>query len=492
MNMKNKKNNLKFKILLIISFICIAIIITPKVFQNDTFYTIKVGESIIENGVDMKEHFAWTEGLEYTYPHWLYDVFIYLIYNFFGLNGIYISTIILSFILISTMYFTCNKITKDRGISYILSVILSLTMSSFIAARAQLVTYILFLIILYSIEMFRDTKNKRYSLYIILCSLLIANLHCAVWPFIFVLFLPYLVSDIIFFVNSKYFDNWVSLDRVDIENGSNFKSTLIVMIISIFTGFLTPNRFVPFTYLIKTKMGVSMSHISEHLPITINERPQLFVILSILIIFMLKKNMKIKLKDLFLLGGLALLAFMSRRSYALFAVLAIFSIARLLVMYIGKSSPLTVEKVLLNNIIFVIFICLFLSTSFAILSSNNKKDFINSKKYPVELSDYIINNLDLDNIKLFNEYNFGSYLLYKNIPVFIDSRADLYLEEFNPSCTIFRDAVGLYKSYNVIFDKYDISHVVIYNTNKLKVVLDLDDGYKELYEDDYFSLYERV
>ena len=95
MNMKNKKNSLKFKILLIISFICIAIIITPKVFQNDTFYTIKVGESIIENGVDMKEHFAWTEGLEYTYPHWLYDVFIYLIYNFFGLNGIYISTIIL-------------------------------------------------------------------------------------------------------------------------------------------------------------------------------------------------------------------------------------------------------------------------------------------------------------------------------------------------------------------------------------------------------------
>lgn len=490
--MKNKKNNLKFKILILISFVCIAIMITPKVFQNDTFYTIKVGESIIENGIDMKEHFAWTEGLSYTYPHWLYDVFIYLVYDSFGLTGIYVSTIILSFILISTMYFTCNKIIKDRGISYILSVILSLTMSSFIAARAQLVTYILFLFLLYSIESFRDTRNKKYGLYIILISLLVANLHCAVWPFIFILFLPYLMSDIVFFIKTKYFNKSVIFDRVEIEDGKNFKSTLMIMLLSFFTGFLTPNRFVPFTYLVKTKMSVSMSHISEHLPITINERPQLFVILVFLIILMLKKNMKIKLKDLFLLGGLALLAFMSRRSYALFAVLSIFSIARLLVMYIGKSNSLTVEKVLLNNIIFVIFISLFLSASFGVLSSNSKKDYINSKKYPVELSDYIINNLDLENIKLFNEYNFGSYLLYRDIPVFIDSRADLYLEEFNPSCTIFKDAVGLYKSYNIIFEKYDITHVVIYNTNKLKVVLDLDDTYKEIYEDDYFSLYERL
>lgn len=34
-------------------------------------------------------------------------------------------------------------------------------------------------------------------------------------------------------------------------------------------------------------------------------------------------------------------------------------------------------------------------------------------------------------MKLFNEYNYGSYLLYKGVPVFIDSRADLYAPEFN-------------------------------------------------------------
>ena len=45
----------------------------------------------------------------------------------------------------------------------------------------------------------------------------------------------------------------------------------------------------------------------------------------------------------------------------------------------------------------------------------------------------MLQNLDVKNIKLFNEYNYGSYLLYKGIPVFIDSRADLYAPEFNGS-----------------------------------------------------------
>lgn len=53
---------------------------TPIVFQNDTFYTIKIGELIFNKGIDMQDHFT-IHNLPYTYPHWLYDLIIYLIYN---------------------------------------------------------------------------------------------------------------------------------------------------------------------------------------------------------------------------------------------------------------------------------------------------------------------------------------------------------------------------------------------------------------------------
>ena len=33
-------------------------------------------------------------------------------------------------------------------------------------------------------------------------------------------------------------------------------------------------------------------------------------------------------------------------------------------------------------------------------------------------------------MKIYNEYNYGSYLLFRGIPVFIDSRCDLYTKEY--------------------------------------------------------------
>ena len=46
---------------------------------------IKVGEYISANGMQVIqeriEPFSWLDGMKYTYPHWLYDVGIYLIYD---------------------------------------------------------------------------------------------------------------------------------------------------------------------------------------------------------------------------------------------------------------------------------------------------------------------------------------------------------------------------------------------------------------------------
>ncbi len=90
--MKEKR---KFNIIAVILIILFAISISPKTLQNDTFYTIKIGELIVKNkNIDMLEHFSWHSNLKYTYPHWLYDVIIYLIYNIGGMFGIYISTCI--------------------------------------------------------------------------------------------------------------------------------------------------------------------------------------------------------------------------------------------------------------------------------------------------------------------------------------------------------------------------------------------------------------
>lgn len=102
----NKKDKIKFNVLAIICIIVFSFALTPKLFQNDTFYTISTGKQIVENGLDREDHFAWTE-LKYTYPHWAYDAFIYLIYDVRRISWyIYIYS---SFKLYTWNYVVCNK-----------------------------------------------------------------------------------------------------------------------------------------------------------------------------------------------------------------------------------------------------------------------------------------------------------------------------------------------------------------------------------------------
>lgn len=70
--MKNKKRIIIS--ILIITFLCACYTIKNYDKNKDTFYLIKLGEYILNHGIDFKEHFSFIQGLTYTYPHWLYSV----------------------------------------------------------------------------------------------------------------------------------------------------------------------------------------------------------------------------------------------------------------------------------------------------------------------------------------------------------------------------------------------------------------------------------
>ena len=144
-------------IILLVIF-CVAI--TPVTLQNDTFYAIKTGEVITQNGIDNVDHFSWHENLPYTYPHWLYDVISYYIYTFMGFEGIY--TMILTVILGLSIYFVNSKLSKNYIISFVITVGAMYLLRDYITARAQLVTFIFFIYTIYCIEQFLDTKKIRY------------------------------------------------------------------------------------------------------------------------------------------------------------------------------------------------------------------------------------------------------------------------------------------------------------------------------------------
>ena len=195
-----KKTNLKINILAIFLIVLMGILITPKAFQNDTYYTIAIGEHIVENGIDMKDPFSWHKNLKYTYPHWAYDLGTYLIYSVFGFQGIYFATIFLTIILGLTMYFCNANLNKNRFLSLGFTILALYFLRDFIAARAQLFTFILFILEVFFIEKYLETRKKRYGTALIIIPIILANAHLAVFPFYFVLYLPYIGEWLVYYL----------------------------------------------------------------------------------------------------------------------------------------------------------------------------------------------------------------------------------------------------------------------------------------------------
>lgn len=497
-----------FEIIAIILIAIFCISLTPKTLQNDTFYTIKIGEHIIENGgIDMIDPFSWHEGLEYTYPHWLYDVIIYSIYNIGGMTGIYISTCIFAIILGISIYKINSKLGQNKVISFVVTIGAMYMLRDYIAARAQLVTFILFILQIYFIERLIATKQKRYGVGLIAISIAIANLHVAVWPFSFVLYLPYIAEYIVAIWEEKTAEKYGKEPKEGYktikQKKDGTKYLVLIMLICVLTGFLTPLGTTPYTYLVKTMQGNTTQNINEHLPMTlIDNQDVLSVIIIFLALFIFTKN-KMRLTDLFMISGLILLMLYSKRQATMFVIIGSIILNRLIYNW-SENWIQDVDKKLIYTFT-TMFGTFMLSASILILSLYFIKPklndgYVDETVYPVQMSDFIVqyfdeNNVNLDDVRLYNEYNYGSYLLYRGIPVFIDSRCDLYAPEYNSGRDIFMDFIES-SSLNIwfedIFEKYDITHVILYKDSKMNMIIQDGnlDGYNLLKEDENFVFYE--
>ena len=564
MSEKDKKLlNIAFNILAVFCIAIFCIALTPKTFQNDTFYTIKVGQGIREWGIDGQDHYSFID-LPYTYPHWLYDVIISLLFDFLGgWTALYASTIILACTLGILLYFTLKKVTKNSLVSFLIALGQMFLMQNYIAARAQLVTFILFVLTILFIEKFLESGKKRYAIALIVIPILIANIHSAVWPFYFVLFLPYIGEYIVrIIIDAHIVHNiyrWIinikinrtnkilkkapkeSVEKYQVkiaeltkeyeENGSKFETILakreekrkrplklktekidrvkwliLIMFICLFTGLLTPIGDMPYTYTLKIMQGNTTSSISEHLPLTLIDSKSTLFCLTLIVAILIFTDSKIRLRDLFFLAGLTLLALMSRRQVSMLILFGGIVFARIITELIEKYDKKGSNEVMnfmtstIGEILTILFI---FSISYFVYIPNQNQPYVDIGSYPVEATKWIKENLDYKNIRMFNEYNYGSYLLFEDIPVFIDSRCDLYTPEFNGKkgddgkydgqdiFTDFMNISSIATYYDTKFEQYNITHIMTKTNTKLNMLISRDDGYTQIYKDEDFIIYER-
>lgn len=195
---------------------------------------------------------------------------------------------------------------------------------------------------------------------------------------------------------------------------------------------------------------------------------------------------------------MSILALISYKQFPIFLIGVMCIINKMVGVVISNDKKEKIQKILdkilsIKGTIFTALIIIIISLlQYKTIATQN---YIDNNEYPVLAASWIKGNVAIEKMKLFNDFNYGSYLLFKDIPVFIDGRADAYDPVFNgKQDDIFLDYMktsSLQVWYEDTFNKYGITHIITKTNSNFNIFLQRNISYKNIYNDGEFSIYER-
>lgn len=494
-NKKESKTKYSYKRILQAILLCIIVLIYIIAisfisFQNDTFFDIVLGDKYINEGITTLDDFSIHENLEYISHHFMVNIITYFIHLYTGFSGLYVLEIILASILAILFYVLNKKFLKNKKLSYAFVFVELAMMFGFISVRAQMYSYIFFLVELLCLENFLKMGKKRYLVILTLIPLFIINFHAGVIYFYYILIFVYLLNYIkVRFIKFEYEKTFIK----------RLKYLFIPTVLSIPLLFVNPFGIKCITYGIKTLSNSFINtYIAEFMQATLSSLNGniLFAALFIIIISYICTNKKIKIYHFLLLLGTTFMALMSNRHLSLFIICAvpcnlgyieniIYKIRDKLysgVIHKGK-------KVLKYSAYVMFFLTMWGFATYIFL--NKSHEYFPKNNYPIEAVNYIKENIGNDK-RIFNQYKYGSLLMYNDIKVFIDSRAELYTKEYNKDTNVaidYKNAVECTENYDDILEKYQIDYLLLDNKSPIAKNISSNSKFTLVFEDKYSCIY---
>ena len=169
-------------------------------FDNDGWFLLNSGRYVENYGIPHTEPFTIHEGFHFVMQQWLFALGLWKIYEIGQMQGMLFFNWIMGGLLISG-YYRLLQLSDDNDItiSRLLTIPAAFLLSFYICQRPQIASGLIFLIELYTLE-YAGKKAKPpkyvYALFFVL-SLLLINVHAAMWPMMSVFILPYVVESLL-------------------------------------------------------------------------------------------------------------------------------------------------------------------------------------------------------------------------------------------------------------------------------------------------------
>ena len=199
----------------------------------------------------------------------------------------------------------------------------------------------------------------------------------------------------------------------------------------------------------------------------------------------LLRGIKLPPTRILLLLGLLHMAFAQGRAVEILALLAPLVLAAPLARQIGVNDASASKATPARGVLFASVTLAMVSGTVAYSSAHRFEPHVHSA--PVAA----VTKLKTFNFtRVFNDYDFGGYLISQGVAVFIDGRTELYGEKFFVDHNA---ASGLMEPENLfrLLDQYNIEATLMRTQSAATKLLDHMDGWQKVYSDDIATIHVR-
>ena len=164
--------------------------------DNDSWDVLAEGRYVAENGIYYQDVLSMHEGLNVVVQNYGFAVIFYWVFAVFGTPGIYVVMLMLNLLVCYLFYKICMLISnKNVNLSLALTLAMDLVLAlGFVVTRAQMVSYVIFLTLIYILELYIKTGKMKYLWWIPILALAQINLHASLFLMLFLVMAAYIVD----------------------------------------------------------------------------------------------------------------------------------------------------------------------------------------------------------------------------------------------------------------------------------------------------------
>ena len=459
----------------------------------DLWWHLKTGELILKHGVPHTDIFSFTAfGRPWIVQEWLSEVIMGLVYGAGGLPGLMIGFALLSVLTFGLVYLSC----PGRPLLAASLTFLGCWAIQFVwRPRPQLFNIMMLSVYLW---LLRSVRNKKISwkwLYVLpFLACFWANLHSGHVMGLFV---------IAIILAGDAFQVW---GLCSVEEGVLepvwIKHLAFILFLSVLGSSANPEGFKIFLFPFNT-LGDSQiqTNINEWLSHDFHN-PLSWGFLAVLIlgaVSFILTPLRVSLSDRLLYVGAMAAGLYSRRHSPFFIIIAIPLIAR--AFWSSLTSRRWQEyftarfsfdrfwqvRYLLNTVVVVLALA---GVCFWSVQKIEKNNILIPKTYPVDAVKFL-KEKGFAGKRLFNDYAWGGYVLWNDVPVFIDGRTELYGRAiFGEYLTAYNIRRGLPWLQDFL-ERRHIESVLVNTGSRFARVLRWNRGWQEVYRGGPASVFLR-